>query len=78
MADRTFWQYLKGPWHTFELHLSRTDVQLREYFEAGKDPKVTTVSLEDFLSGKLHEEINASMNAGVLAEALENARKLKQ
>lgn len=76
-APRTFWQYLKGPWHTFELHLSANGVELKEYTDPAKNPAVLSASLADFLGGKLHEEINASMNAAVLPEALESAKHLK-
>ena len=73
---RTFWQYLKGPWHSFELHLSPTEVMLKEYTDPAKEPNVWRSTLEDFLAGKLHDEITASMNAGVLPEALESAKKI--
>lgn len=77
-TPRTFWQYLKGPWHTFELHLSPTEVTLKEYFDPGKDPNMTHASLDGFLAGELHDLIKASMNASVLPEAMESARKLKR
>jgi hypothetical protein len=79
MAEpRTFWQYLKGSWHTFELTLSPTEVQLKEHFKPGQTPNVWKATLDEFLNGALHTEINASMNATVLPEALESAKKLKK
>ncbi|HEX2899250.1 MAG TPA: hypothetical protein VHS96_05990 [Bacteroidia bacterium] len=77
-APRTFWQYLKGPWHSFELHLTKEGVELREYWDPAKNPNVSRCSLGDFLSGSLHEEINTSMNATVLPEALESAKKISK
>jgi hypothetical protein len=75
---RTFWQYLKGPMHTFELHLSSTEVQLQEHRPDGGTPMVVRASLKDFVSGSLHAEVMASMNAAVLPEALESAKALLQ
>lgn len=76
-SPRTFWQYLKGPMHTFELQLSPTEVLLKEYVGVGAEPKVLQASLLAFLEGALHEEITASMNASVLPEALESARHMR-
>ena len=75
-APRTSWTYLKGPWHSFELKISKAGVELKEYWDPGKNPNVTFCSLAEFLAGSLHDEINASMNAGVLGEALESAKGL--
>jgi hypothetical protein len=76
-SPRTFWQYLKGPMHTFELQLSSTEVLLKEYVGVGAEPKVLQASLLAFLEGALHDEITASMNASVLPEALESARHMR-
>lgn len=75
-APRTSWTYLKGPWHSFELRISKEGVELKEYWDPGKNPNVSNCTLKDFLAGSLHDEINANMNAGVLGEALESARKI--
>ncbi len=75
-APRTFWQYLKGPMHTFELHLSPSEVQLKEFVGVGAEPKVQGTTLAGFLAGELHAEIKASMNADVLPAALESAKQI--
>lgn len=75
-SPRTFWQYLKGPMHTFELELSPTEVQLREYKGFGAEPVVVKATLAAFLEGALHTEINAAMNAAVLPEAILSAKRI--
>jgi hypothetical protein len=75
-APRTFWQYLKGPMHTFELHLSPAEVLLKEYVGVGAEPKVQATTLSGFLDGELHAEIAVSMNADVLPAALESAKRI--
>lgn len=77
-APRTSWTYLKGPWHSFVLELTKDTVELKEYFDPAKDPNVSRTTLAQFLSGTLHDEINSNMNAGVLAEALESAKKISK
>jgi hypothetical protein len=74
---RTFWQYLKGPWHSFELHLSATEVEMKEYWDPGKDPNRWVTSLDKFLEGELHSAIGDNMPSYFLSEALESARRLK-
>ena len=75
-APRTSWTYLKGPWHSFELNISKAGVELKEYWDPGKDPNVRRTTLALFLAGEMHDEINASMSANVLPEALESAKTL--
>jgi hypothetical protein len=77
-APRTSWTYLKGPWHSFELHIATTGVELKEYLDPGNEPNVARTSLAQFLAGDMHAQINASMSANVLPEALENAKRLKK
>lgn len=77
-APRTFWQFLKANWHTFELQLSEENVEFRELKGEGNPPITETVTLEAFLDGDLQMKISTFMTPEFLNEALASAKWLKE
>ena len=77
-AARTSWTYLKGPWHSFELHLEGGEAILKEYYAQGQEPRVNRCSLDAFLGGELQDLVAASMNADVLPAAIASAQELRK
>lgn len=75
-SPRTFWQFLKGNWHTFELELTEDQVEFRELKGEGNPPKTEAVTLEAFLSGKLQMKVSELMTPDFLNEALESGKWL--
>ena len=72
---RTFWQYLKGPMHTFELKIDAGIVTHTEH-QPGGGVTEQRATVSEFIGGALHDVIRASMNADVLPAAVESAQLL--
>lgn len=75
-AARTSWTYLKGNWHSFELHLENGEAILKEFKGEGAEPIITRCTLAAFLDGEMNALVASSMNADVLPAALESAHGL--
>jgi hypothetical protein len=75
-AARTSWTYLKGNWHSFELHLEDGEAVLKEFKGEGAEPLINCCALTAFLDGEMNDLVASSMNADVLPAALESARGL--
>lgn len=72
---RTFWLYAKANMHTVELKIEKDTVTLTE--RKGDAPPIQfSATLNEFIDGKLHDEVTGRMNEEALPDALASARVL--
>ena len=64
--------------HTVDLNITFAKVTLTENLPDGALPIELVSTLDEFISGALHDKIRSSMNESVLPEALASAQIIKK
>lgn len=67
---RTRWETRSGP-YDHELEFTGTRVVYKQWFDHGKDPNRSEVTVPEFLDGALHDDIRHYYGQQVLAEVIE-------
>ena len=73
-APRTFWQFLKSNWHTFELEVFEDRIEFRIIDGKDAEPQVDTETLSSFISGHLQKKVSELMSFETMKEALVAAK----
>jgi hypothetical protein len=73
---KTHWHETPRPYSTYDIEISENLLTYKEWWDTGHDPNRLVISLSDFETSKVAQDIVYNLGETIYQEVLESVKKL--